>query len=229
MNPNLNLNLNRRWAAFAVGATVAILAGCASEKPVAYSGIVSAPYLRTNLGDDRGRIPYAYSTQPNWRAYTKVVIDPVQIYSGADNQFGDIKEADKAELANYMQKTFTERLGKRFEVANPAGQAGPGTLRVKLILTGAETTTPFLGQFVHFDLGGSVYNGVEAAKGGKSAFGGSVSFAVEIYDSAEHRLLNAYVSKQYPNAMNLTAAFGSLSAARTGIDKGADALLARLQ
>lgn len=223
------MNLNRKLASFILCAMAAVLAGCAGEKPVAYSGIASAPYLRTNVGDESGRVPYAYSTQPNWRAYTKVVVDPVQIYSAPDNQFGDMKESDKTELANYMQKTFTDRLAKRFEIVNEAGQAGPGTLRVKLILTGAETTTPVLGQFVHFDLGGNLYNGVEAAKGGKSAFGGSVSFAVEIYDGAQHRLLNAYVSKQYPNAMNFTASFGSLGAARTGIEKGADALVARLQ
>jgi hypothetical protein len=32
------------------------------------------------------------------------------------------------------------------------------------------------------------------------------------------------VTKQYPGAMNILATFGSLTAARTGIDKGADAL-----
>lgn len=220
------MNPNKGLASFVICAMAVILAGCASQKPVAYSGIASAPYLRTNLGDERDRVPYAYSTQPNWHAYTKVVVDPVQIYAAADNQFGDMKETDKTELANYMQKTFADRLAKRFEVVN---QPGSGTLRVKLILTGAETTTPFLGQFVHFDMGGNLYNGVEAVRGGKSAFGGSVTFAVEIYDSADRRLLNAYVSKQYPNAMNLAASFGSLGAARTGIDKGADALLARFQ
>jgi hypothetical protein len=49
-----------------------------------------------------------------------------------------------------------------------------------------------------------------------------------VYDSASGRLLRAYVTKQYPNAMNLPAAFGSLSAARTGMDKGAEALVEQL-
>ena len=220
------MHLNRKVGCFIVCAALVALSGCASEKPVAYSGIASASYLRTNLDDPSGRIPYAYSIQSDWRAYSKVIVEPVQIYAGADNQFGDMKQEDKLDLANYMQRSFADRLAKKFEIAD---RAGPGTLRIKLILTGAEKTTPFLGQFLHFDIGGNVYNGVEAARGGKSAFGGSVSFAVEIYDGSNGRLLTAYVSKQYPNAMNLTASFGGLSAARTGIDKGADALLARLQ
>ncbi|RDV00913.1 DUF3313 domain-containing protein [Trinickia dinghuensis] len=218
--------LNKKVGFFMMCAAVSAFTGCASEKPVAYSGIASASYLQTNVDDKTGRIPYTYSRQVNWRSYTGVIVDPVEIYRGSDNQFGDMKDEDKLDLANDMQKTFAERLGKRFAASN---QPGRGTLRVKLILTGAETTTPFLGQFVHFDIGGNVYNGVAAAAGGKSAFGGSVSFAVEVYDSASGQLLNAYVSKQYPNAMNLAASFGSLGAARTGIDKGADALLARLQ
>lgn len=41
--------------------------------------------------------------------------------------------------------------------------------------------------------------------------------------------LNAYVFKPYPNALNFAACFGSLGAARTGIDKGAGVRLARLQ
>ena len=224
------MSLNRKVGLFIMCAAVSAFTGCASQKPVAYSGIASASYLQTNVDDKTGRIPYTYSRQVNWRSYTGVIVDPVEIYRGSDNQFGDMNDEEKLDLANYMQKTFADRLAKRFAISNGnSNQPGRGTLRVKLILTGAETTTPFLGQFVHFDIGGNVYNGVEAATGGKSAFGGSVSFAVEVYDSASGQLLNAYVSKQYPNAMNLAASFGSLGAARTGIDKGADALLARLQ
>jgi hypothetical protein len=71
-------------------------------------------------------------------------------------------------------------------------------------------------------------NGVQSIRGGQGAFSGSVSYAVEVYDGASGQLLKAYVSKQYPNAMNLPAAFGSLGAAKTGLDKGADALVAQL-
>jgi Protein of unknown function (DUF3313) len=56
-----------------------------------------------------------------------------------------------------------------------------------------------------------------------------VTYSVEVFDGTSGRLLKAYVSKQYPNAMNLPAAFGSLGAAKTGLDKGADALVEQLR
>lgn len=209
-----------------IGASAVALTACSSAPPVVYSGISSAQQLKQNRDDDAAKVPYRYSTPVVWSKYTQVMIDPAVVYRGSDNQFGDMPDEDKAALADYMGKTFASRLAKRFEIAS---QPSAATLRVKLTLTGAEKTTPLVGQIMHFDIAGNLYNGVQAVRGGKGAFSGSVTYTVEVYDSSSNRLLRAYVSKQYPNAMNLPAAFGSLSAARTGLDKGADALVAQLQ
>jgi uncharacterized lipoprotein YmbA len=203
----------------------AALVGCSSVQPVAYSGIDSSSYLQPNSQRDAARIPYRYATLADWRRYRKLIIDPVIVYRGPDNQFGTMHDADKTTLASYMQTTFAQKLGKHFELSNTAA---PDTLRLKLTLTGAETSTAVLSTVSRFDIAGGLYNGVQAIRGGNGAFTGSVTYAVEIYDASTNRLLHAYVSKQYPNAMNIGATFGSLSAAKTGIDKGADALAAQL-
>jgi hypothetical protein len=205
--------------------TVLTLTACAGVQPVAYSGISSSPQLKQNRDGDSGKVPFKYAAPVVWSRYTQVMLDPVAVYQGADNQFGDMKDVDRTELAGYMAETFSKKLAKRFDVTK---QVGPNTVRVKLTLTGAEKTTPLVGQVMHFDIAGNVYNGVQSIRGGQGAFSGSVSYVVEVYDSASGQLLKAYVSKQYPNAMNLPAAFGSLSAAKTGLDKGADALVAEL-
>lgn len=208
-----------------VAATCATVVGCSSVEPVKYSGIDSTNYLRSNTSSDADHVPFRYNIERNWQTYKKVVIDPVVVYGKPDGQFDGVSEADKQELAKYMQETFEKKLGTRFERVNDVASA---TLRVTLTLTGVQTTTPFLGQFTHFDLAGTLYNGVQATRGGKAMFGGSVSYAVEIRDAATNELLYAEVTKQYPNAMNLGAAFGALGAAKTGIDKGADALVVHL-
>lgn len=208
------------------GVTVLTLAACAGVQPVAYSGIASAPQLTQNRGVDAEKVPYLYSARVDWSQYRRVIVDPVVVYVGQDDQFGDLKTEDRTALADYMGKVFAEKLTKRFQIVS---KSASGTLRVRLTLTGAEKTTAVVGQAMHFDIAGNLYNGVQAIRGGKGAFSGSVSYAVEIYDSAGGQLLTAYVTKQYPNAMNLPAAFGSLSAARTGIDKGADALVVQLR
>lgn len=206
-------------------AAVLTLAACAGVQPVPYTGIPSSSQLQQNRDSDSGKVPYKYAAPVVWSRYTQVLLDPIVVYQGSDNQFGDMKGDDRAEIADYMGKTFSEKLATRFDIAK---QSGPGTLRVRLTLTGAEKTTLLVGQVMHFDLAGNLYNGVQSIRGGKGAFSGSVSYAVEVYDSKSGQLLKAYVSKQYPNAMNLPAAFGSLSAAKTGLDKGADALVAQL-
>jgi hypothetical protein len=202
------------------------LAACGSAEPVAYSGIASSSYLASNPKDETGHVPYRYSSAVDWRSYSRLIIDPVVIYRGPDSQFDDMSEGDKTELANYMQSQFAEKLGRRFTLAsNPASN----TLRMHLTLTGAATTTPVLGTFTRFDIAGGLYNGVQAVRGHEGMMTGSVLYAVEIYDAQSNRLLSAFVSKQYPGAYNVGASFGSLAAAKTGIEKGADALLVELR
>jgi hypothetical protein len=210
----------------AVLALCAALTGCTSVTPVAYSEVASSSYLAPNPSDPSGRIPYRYSTTVEWRNYNKVLIEPVVIYRGPDQQFGDMSEADKASLASYMQTQFAEKLSHRFTLVN---HRAPNALRVRLTLTGAAINMPVLGTPSRFDVAGMVYNGVQTARDGEGTLTGSVIYAVEIFDAATSRLLGAFVTKQYPSPYNIKASVGPLAAAEAGIDKGADALIAQLR
>ncbi|CAM3711116.1 DUF3313 domain-containing protein (plasmid) [Agrobacterium radiobacter] len=202
------------------------LAGCTTADPTAYAGLASAHHLKADPSDRSGRVPYRYNSGANWRQYDKVIVDPVTVYRGQDHQFVKVSQQDKNALASYMHSRFTQELRTRFSVvSSPA----PGTLRVHLTLTGAKTTMPVLGPFSHLDVGGGVYNAVQAARDKEGSMTGSVAYAVEIYDAMSNTLLSAYVTKQYPNAMNIGASFGALKASQVAIDKGADALLAQLR
>jgi hypothetical protein len=215
-----------RFFSSSVLATLAVLAmtGCASTRPIPYSGIASSAQLSPNLGKNAKRMPYSYAAPVDWRRYTNLIIDPVQIYAGQDSQFEKVSDSDKTTLAQYMGDTFGEQLRQRFTmVSDPAT---PATLRLRLTLTGAKKTTALASTFTRFDLAGTPYNLVQSMRGGQGTFTGSVSYAVEIYDAATGHLLYAYVEKQYPNAMNIGATIGALSASKTGIRKGADELVA---
>ena len=202
------------------------VAGCTTADPTVYSGLTSAPQLRPNTQDPTGRTPYRYKGPVDWRSYNKIIVDPVSVYGGPDNQFVKIADTDKSLLAAYMQQQFVEKLRSRFAIATIPG---PGTLRLHLTLTGAKTTTPVLGPFTHIDVGGGVYNTIQSARGREGSMTGSVNYAVELYDASSNRLLLAYVTKQYPNALNVGASFSSLEASKVGIRKGADALLAEIK
>jgi hypothetical protein len=217
------LTCARRLAVLALGA---MATGCAAVTPVPYAEVASSGVLAPNPSDSSGRMPYSYSTQVDWRAYDKVILDPVVIYRGADQQFVEMSAHDKGQLAAYMQARFTDRLRSRYAIVSTRG---PNTLRVRLTLTGAVANTPVLGTLSRFDVAGAVYNGVQAARDGEGSMTGSVIYTVEIFDAVNSRLLGAFVSKQYPAPYDIKASVGRLTAAEAGIDKGADALLAQLK
>ena len=204
----------------------ATVAACASApKPVAYSNLASASYMAPNTHGDTKHVPYRYSTAVDWFAYNNIIIDPVVIYQGPDQQFGTLSEADKTALADYMHKQFSDTLGKQFPIVS---SPGPDTLRLKLTLTGATKTKPVVSTFTRLDIGGNIYNGAQSVVGGRGAFTGEAIYAVEIYSAQTNRLLEAYVARRYPRPYNVSATFGALTAAEVGIKKGADALLAQL-
>jgi hypothetical protein len=204
----------------------ATVAACASApKPIPYSDLASASYMARNTQGDTKHVPYRYSTDVDWRAYNKLIIDPVVVYQGSDQQFGAMSDADRTVLADYMSKRFSDTLSERFTiVTSPSAD----TLRLKLTLTGATKTTPAVGTFTRLDIGGNIYNGVQSVVGGRGAFTGEAIYAVEIYDARTNRLLEAYVAQRYPRPYNVKATFGALTAAEVGIKKGAEALLTQL-
>lgn len=202
----------------------AAISGCSTTRPVAYRNLDSSAHLRANTRDKSGRIPYSYSEPVDWRQYKQVIVPPAEVYEGPDAQFNKLSEEDRRELSNYMHAQFSEKLSERFQLVQSPSEK---TLRVQLTLTGAKTSTQFVSTFTHFDLAGTPYNLVQGVRGKEGLMMGSVSYAVEIYDASTNRLLNAFVAKQYPNAMNVKSTFGSLSAAKTGLRKGAAAFVSQ--
>ncbi|HSI51341.1 MAG TPA: DUF3313 domain-containing protein [Ideonella sp.] len=217
---------SKPWFSGAALALCVGLTACAGTQPVPYAGITSSDRLHQNTLDETGRIPLAYRSGVALRRYGSVSLDPVLIYRGADNQFEDIAESDKRELAAYMQRQFSDRLdGYARHASGAAGKA----LRIQVTLTGAKSSTAVLSTLSRFDLVGGPYNAVQAARGKEGAFTGSVTYAVEVFDADTQVLLAAYVSKQYPGAWDLKAGIGALNAAKAGIRSGADELVSYLQ
>jgi hypothetical protein len=214
-----------KWPALAF-CTGLTLTACAGPQPAPYHDLATAAYLKPNPDDASGKIPFLFSENADWSKYRSILIEPVTIYDGPDQQFGKLPMQDRAALAQYMQKRFAKTLANRFALVE---LPGPDTLRLKLVLTGASTTTPVLSTLSRFDMTGGVYNGVQAIRGQGGLLTGWVMYAAEIRDGSTGKLLEAYEANQYPNAYNLPATFGSLAAARTGIDKGAEMLVEQLQ
>ncbi|MDG0853934.1 DUF3313 domain-containing protein [Roseateles puraquae] len=202
------------------------LAACSTPQPHRYEEIASSSQLRQNNDERRDRIPYSVDRAVSWASYANLILDPVIVYGGRDSQFEDVSQEERQELAEYMFQRFSQQLDQRF---GRVGRVQPGTLRIRLSLTGAKPNTAVVSTVTRFDLVGAPYNAVQGIRGKEGAFIGSVMYSVEIYDASSGELLKAFVAKQFPNAMNVAATFGRLKAARVGIDKGAEELLTMLK
>jgi hypothetical protein len=219
----LALPLNRRHRPLFVAASSAIvislaLAGCASS-PVDYQGLASANQLQRVKDDEE---PFQFhNSDAQFANYSKILIDPVTVYTGTDAQFGSHSQDDRKAIAAYMQKTVEETLGKRYQLVNAPG---PNTLRLHLTLTGIETSTPVISTLSHLLPVGLVVNTGLQVTDHNGTFFGSVSYAAELSDASTGELLYAYVTRQTPDALDVTASFGSLAAAREGVRIGANHL-----
>jgi hypothetical protein len=215
-----------KWHGLALCAGLTLTA-CAGPQPALYQDLAATPFLKPNPNDDSGKVPLLYSDNVDWSKYRNILIDPVTIYDGPDQQFGNMPVQDRTALAQYMQERFGETLAKHFTLVE---RPGPDTLQLKLVLTGASTTTPVLSTVSRFDLGpGSLYSGVQAIRGKEGILTGWVMYEAEIRDGSTGKLLEAFEAKQFPNAFDISATFGSFAAARTGIDNGAATLAQQLR
>lgn len=201
------------------------LTACTSARPNAYSGLSSSGQLQPVEAGRSDKVPFQYAPRVNWRRYYKATIDPVAIYDGPDAQFGKIPPNEQAELADYMEAQFREKLGSAFEMVEKPDR---NTLRIHLTLTGASPTKAVLGTFSRFDLAGGPYNAFQGIRGKEGTLTGSVIYAVEIYEGGSDKLLLSQITKQFPNALNIGASFGAMAAAKVGIRKGADELVEQL-
>jgi hypothetical protein len=203
------------------------MAGCVATSPVQYRNLDSTAQLAPNSQRQNKHIPLHYSApDAQLTKYTKVMLDTVTVYDGQDQQFGKLGAADRQQLASYMQMQFSRTLGQKYVLTSVAG---PDTLRIHLTLTGASASVPVLSTVKQILPVGAVLGTLKSAADRPSRSLGSVTYAVEIYDSQSNQLLKAFVAKQYPAAENISASLGSLSAAETGIEKGAKTFLAELE
>ncbi|MCX5815005.1 MAG: DUF3313 domain-containing protein [Proteobacteria bacterium] len=153
------------------------------------------------------------------KKYIKFLFDPVEIYQGQDAGFSGVSLKDINTVADFMKSEFTRVLQGKYEIVE---KPGPGALRIKLTLAGFELTRPALAVMTRIIPVALALNLGKSAAGMQGSFTGSVTFAGEFFDSETNTLLYAFLTKRGPNAMDVTAVFTGLDAAKTAITEIAE-------
>lgn len=200
----------------------AALAGCAnSPEPSKYQGLAFSGQLSRTAEAGSRRTPYAYEpAEAELARYHAIYLDPVVVYRGPDHQFGTLTPSDTAELVASADRAFRAALSSQGLLASAPGQ---DVARLTVTLTGAQASVPVLATATRLTPAGLAMSGLTAATGGEGRFSGVVMYAVELRDQRTGRLLWGYVTKQYPNALNIAATIAPLDAAKEGLKEGADA------
>jgi len=199
-----------------------LMSGCSSQlQPVQSAGSNAAGNLAPS--ETHANTMQYIAAGVDLTRFTAFIIDPVEIYSGADAQFGNVSVPDQQAMAKFMHDEFVRVLGTRYKIVN---SPGPNVLRIRLTLAGIDVTVPAAAAVTRVLPVGLVVNSVSAATGQSGTFLGSVAYAADFYDSETNVLVAKLVTRQEPNAMDVTVVLSSLDAARAGVTQGAQRLLA---
>lgn len=217
----MKINTTRLPAAMLMSAV--ILGACAEKTPQVETPVTQSVPM-TEQSNVAGRAGMVYRAPDiNYRQYTRFIVDPVQIYRGADANFGGASEQQIQEMADFMRSEMIRALGPR--VTNTPG---PNVARVKLTLAGLEGNTPVVSTVSHLVPVGLVANAAQAARGAPGSFTGSVTYAVEVADSQSGKPLIVGVQKRSPGALDIPATVTSEYAQKAAITSFAEAFRKRV-
>ncbi len=195
------------------GAAVAIiaLAGCASTPPPQPAGFVADPDLLAATPEDPSLL---WWEQPgfDWRRYTALIIDPVEIRLVDANARG-LSADELHELSEEFRRIVANVLGADFPIV---AAAGPDVLRVRCAITDVTAVRPALNvassliAFVPVDTGGA-------------------SIEVEFLDSETGARLAAGIDRKVGSRFDPTSAYSKLGHARTAFHDWAEELRVALE
>jgi hypothetical protein len=127
-------------------AVVAALGGCAKTKQVA---IKEAPPASVVLPEPAllqkgttGEVSQVYlNPNANWASYSKVMLDPVTIWTGPGSDMAKASPKEQKALADAFYTELHDAVAKRCKMVT---EPSPGTMRWHIALVDATSVNPFL-------------------------------------------------------------------------------------
>lgn len=209
-----------RCVRLAICCAVLMVAGCTS--PPKTTGGLNLPL---QPGQNAGTLVYrAPDIEPG--KYKAIFVDNADIYRAADADFGDASDEDKTRLAQKLSTDFKNALTKHHY--NLVTEAGPGVVRLHLVLAGVKESKPVAATVLRLTPLGLGMSAAHTAAGTSSALVGSATVSGEMFDTQTGEALAGFVATESPIDLDLTSALGKLRAAELGIERGSEAFATAL-
>jgi Protein of unknown function (DUF3313) len=184
-----------------------LVGGCASDQgsgggPPAPSGLASAASLAP---DKAGSWTYVAPTA-NLARYRRFMVLPGEVYQGREADFGSADAGRRQRYAAILTEELRNVLGERYQLV---GAAGPDVLALKPTLIGVEPTVGGLATATRVIPVGAIANLAKGAAGGSGTFTGSLTVAIEAFDSSSRELVAAAVRTQAPAVFDIQSTFST--------------------
>jgi hypothetical protein len=145
--------------------------------------------LQKGAGDNEALLRYVNPTA-DWKKYTKVMIDPVQLWMGEGSSLRDIPREERIRLTSLLLGKIQNALLSDYRVVR---EAGPHVMRISVALTEADASNTLLDTISSVLPTGYVISGTKSLATGTGTFVGSASVEAKITDAELGTLLASAV------------------------------------
>lgn len=172
-----------------------LLTGCSATlqtRNATRSGFLG-DYSKLTAGQSGQAQLVYFNPMANWKHYTKVKIDPIQVYATRESGLGKVPREDLQGLVNYLDAKLREELGPDYKLVTTTG---PDVLRLRIAITDAQANKPVRGLTSTVMPIGAALSVVKTAATGTPMAVGSARIEAEFLDGATNVRLAAAVDER---------------------------------
>ena len=191
--------VSKRWWLLSAVCLVA-LSGCAHSEQAGGMGkaepsgfLKDYSKLHAAANETEASLVYFTPDKAKFKSYTKVWLEPVQVWRGEKSDAKDLDKEDAHHVSQFLWSRVDEEMRKDYQMTR---EAGPGVMRVRIGITEAGKGVPFLDNLTAAYPAALLLSKGKKAIGGTESFVGKASVEVEATDSQTGELIAAGVDRR---------------------------------
>lgn len=149
--------------------------------------------LRPAANETEASLVYFAPDKAKFKSYTKILLEPVEVWRGEKSAAKDLDKEDTAYLSQYLWSRANEELKKDYTMVQ---QPGLGVIRIRIAITEAGKGIPGLDNVTSLHPGSLLVSKGKKQLSGTEALVGAASVEMEATDSQTGELLAAAVDRR---------------------------------
>ena len=182
------------------GACAVLLTACAhSEQAGGFGKAEPSGFLKdysklhAAANDTEATLVYFTPDKAKFKSYTKILLEPVQVWRGEDSDAKGLDKEDADYLSQFLWSRLDEELGKDYRITK---SPGPGVMRMRVAITEAGKGIPILDNLTAAYPTTLLMSKAKKAISGTESLVGKASIELEATDSQTGELLAAGVDRR---------------------------------